>query len=331
MNLKKRIEVLAETGKQLQPGKDNWDLAGEKAYQQNNWFTPEFISLATASVCRQFLQPQLLENWAAHYHLDDNISPRQVGLVMAGNIPMVGFHDLLSIFISGHRQTIKLSSKDEVLIKEVVNIMTSLDPGVASLIRFGETLKGCDAYIATGSSNSARYFDYYFGRYPSIIRRNRTSVAILDGTETAEELFRLADDIQLYFGLGCRNVTKIYVPEGYDFVPLLKALERYQHFEEHNKYKNNFDYQLSLALLNKVFYMTNNSILLLENEGLFSPISCLFYGYYDDAEKLTAGLRKNESVQCIVGKWGVPFGQAQSPSLTDYADGVDTMQFLLGL
>ncbi|MFN8243581.1 MAG: acyl-CoA reductase [Ferruginibacter sp.] len=331
MNLQKRIEILAETGRYLQANPAPWQEAKERAGFANNWFTPEFIDLAVANICRHFLQQEELQNWARHYHLDDNVVPKNVGLVMAGNIPLVGFHDLLTIFISGHRQTIKLSSKDEVLIKEMVNRMTELEPAAADFISFAETLKSCDAYIATGSSNTARYFDYYFSKYPSIIRRNRTSVAILTGKESAEELSLLADDIQLYFGLGCRNVTKIYVPADYDFVPLLKALEKYSYFADHHKYKNNFDYQLSLALLNKVFYMTNNSILLLESENLFSPISCLFYSTYTDAGELRATLEQNTEVQCIVGPYGVAFGQAQSPRLTDYADGVDTLQFLLGL
>jgi hypothetical protein len=202
---------------------------------------------------------------------------------------------------------------------------------VTNYISFADMLKGCDAYIATGSNNSARYFEQYFAKYPSIIRRNRTSVAIIDGTETAAALDELSDDVHLYFGLGCRNVTKIFVPEGYDFVPLLKSFDRYKYFGDHNKYKNNYDYQLSIALMNNIYYMTNGSTLLIENDAVFSAISQLNYSFYTDADKVTKTLNNNTDIQCIVGHGFTDFGQAQQPGLFDYADGVDTMGFLLGL
>ena len=193
-------------------------------------------------------------------------------------------------------------------------------------------LKGCDAYIATGSNNSARYFDYYFSKYPHIIRRNRTSVAILTGYESAAELDKLADDVNLYYGLGCRNVTKIYVPENYDFVPLLASFKKYIDFADHNKYKNNYDYQLAILLLNNKYYMTNGAILLVENEAFFSAISQLHYEFYTgDPATISAGLQNNRDIQCVIGNGYINFGQAQSPGLADFADGVDTMGFLLGL
>ena len=185
-------------------------------------------------------------------------------------------------------------------------------------------LKGLDAYIATGSNNSARYFDYYFGKYPSLIRRNRTSIALLEGNESPEELSALADDVFLYFGLGCRNVTQIHVPENYDFVPLLKSFGKYQWMADHNKYKNNYDYRLSLAILNKLFYMTNDCVLLLENESPFSPISVLHYQFYKEFSVPAM----DENLQCMIGRQGLPFGKSQEPALTDYADGADTMKFL---
>jgi hypothetical protein len=188
-------------------------------------------------------------------------------------------------------------------------------------------LKGCDGYIATGSDNSARYFEHYFSKYPHIIRKNRTSVAVLDGTESKEELEALADDIQLYFGLGCRNVTQVLVPEEYDFVPLLSALRKYDHYRDHEKYRNNFDYQLTIAIMNNRFYMSNDSIVLLENESPFSPISQLHYQYYSDKSAAIAALDKNK-IQCLVGKDFIPFGDAQKPGLKDFPDGIDTMEFL---
>jgi hypothetical protein len=250
---------------------------------------------------------------------------------MAGNIPMVGFHDFLCVFISGHRQTIKLSSKDETLLRHLVERLHEWDAQTKELIRFETMLKGCDAYIATGSNNSARYFDYYFKKYPHIIRRNRTSVGILSGNETEAELIRLADDVHEYFGMGCRNITKLYMPKDYDFVPLLNAFRKYTHFAEHNKYKNNYDYQLAALIIGKHYYMTNDSILLFENTSVFSPISQLNYEFYSDLQSVEASLKNNNDIQAIAGVNHLPFGEAQQPSLTDYADGVDTLQFLLAL
>lgn len=331
MNLQKRIEILQALQKYLLNNEQDWQLAKSRSFFTNGWFTEEFIDLAVKNICNQFLQKEKLEQWAAHYHLDDNISGRNIGIVMAGNIPLVGFHDFLCVFISGHKQTIKLSSKDDILLKHLVEKMISLEPALREYISFAEMLKGCDAYIATGSNNSARYFEQYFSKYPHIIRRNRTAAGILTGRETAAELELLADDVHQYFGMGCRNITRLFVPAGYDFVPLLQAFNKYAWFADHHKFKNNYDYQLSIALLNNIFYMTNGSALLLENDAFFSPISQLNYSYYTDANKVLEMLKDNEDIQCICGLGGIPFGQAQCPSLMDYADGVDTMQFLLTL
>ena len=331
MNLQNRIKILARLEKYLKENGAEWQEVKKMAALQNGWFSDQFIDLAITQICRSFLKTELLEEWAAHYHLDDNIGGRNIGLVMAGNIPMVGFHDFLCVFLSGHRQTIKLSSRDDILFKHLAGKLTEWDPECASRVSFASMLKGCDAYIATGSNNSARYFEQYFSRYPNIIRRNRTGVAVLTGQETTEELSNLSDDIHRYFGMGCRNVTRLFVPEGYDFVPLLRSFDRYAWFADHNKYKNNYDYQLSIALLNNVYYMTNGSTLLIEEDAIFSAISRLNYSYYRDPDPLLNSLRNNEDVQCISGRYGIPFGSAQSPGLMDYADGVDTMGFLLSL
>jgi hypothetical protein len=331
MNLQKRIEILLALQKYLLSNDEEWQQIRLKSFLHNGWFTEDFIDLAVQNICTHFLQKEKLEQWAAHYHLDDNIGGKNIGIVMAGNIPLVGFHDFLCVFIIGHKQTIKLSSKDDILLKHLVEKMIEWEPSLAAYISFAEMLKGCDAYIATGSNNSARYFDQYFAKYPNIIRRNRTAVAILDGKETTAELDFLADDVHQYFGLGCRNVTKLYVPPGYDFVPLLRAFDKYKYFADHHKFKNNYDYQLSIALLNNVFYMTNGSALLLENDAIFSAISQLNYSFYKDEKKLLSQLTGNEDIQCTCGHAGIAFGQAQCPGLMDYADGVDTMQFLLTL
>ena len=331
MNLQKRIEILQRLHAYLLTNDEEWQITKTKASFANGWFTAEFIDLAVNNICTAFLQKEKLEVLATHYHLDDNIGGKNIGLVMAGNIPMVGFHDFLCVFMSGHKQTIKFSSKDDVLLKHLIEKMISWEPELKNYIEFAELLKGCDAYIATGSNNSARYFDQYFAKYPNIIRRNRTSVGILKGNETATELELLADDVHQYFGLGCRNITKLFVPTGYDFVPLIKAFEKYKYFQDHHKFKNNYDYQLSILLLNNIFFMTSGSNLLIENDAIFSPISQLNYSFYDDEKEVQEALKTKEDVQCVCGKSGIVFGQAQQPNLMDYADGVDTMQFLLSL
>jgi len=330
MNLAERIDLMVRLGNYLQSDHNDWKIVKQKAFEKNGWFTHEFINLAVKNIVTEFLQKDKVETWTRSYYLDDNITPKNVGIVMAGNIPLVGFHDFLSVFIAGHRQTIKLSSKDEVLLKHIVEKLFEWQPYLQDTISFAEMLKGCDAYIATGSNNTARYFDYYFGRYPNIIRRNRTSVATLTENESTADLELLADDVHAYFGLGCRNVTKIYVPAGYDFLPLLNAFKKYNYFSDHTKYRNNYDYNLALLIMNNVYYMTNESILLVEKEELFSPISQLNYSFYTEINDVKQKLEVDENVQCIAGD-KIPFGKAQQPSLNSYADGIDTMQFLLSL
>jgi hypothetical protein len=338
MNLGQRLDILVELGDYIRGEDPAWLAARERAYLENPWFTPEFIGLAVRGI-GQFLQRDRLEEWIAPYELpgngyslnqsSDNERLLNIGLVMAGNIPLVGFHDFLCIFISGHRQTIKVSSRDQALIRRLVEQLAIYAPETSSLVAFADRLNGCDAFIATGSNNSARYFDYYFAKYPHIIRRNRTSAAVLDGSETRQQLEGLADDVYQYFGLGCRNTTKLYVPENYDFIPLLKAFEKYDHLAMHHKYKNNYDYYLTLLILNKKQYMTNGSILLDQDDSLFSPISVLHYQYYRQLSELLPMLSTDPGIQCIVGQGHIPFGQAQQPGLGDYADGVDTLKFLL--
>lgn len=332
MHLEHRINLLSELGNYILSDHPLWKNAKQKAFATNSWFTPEFIDLSSKHIATEFLEKSKLENWANHYGLpDSNEHPSNIGIVMAGNIPLVGFHDFLSGFLSGHRQTIKLSAKDNILLPHLVEQMEQQDPAVKKFIAFGEMLKGCDAYIATGSNNTARYFDYYFGKYPHIIRRNRTSVAIVDGTEPNGALEKLGDDVYDYFGLGCRNVTKLFVPADYDFIPLLEAFRKFNYLADYNKYKNNYDYQLALMILNKKYYMTNESVILTESESPFSPISVLHFEYYRDREKILDSLKDNPDIQCIAGTGFVPFGEAQKPSLMDYADGRDTLQFLHGL
>jgi hypothetical protein len=333
MNLQGRIDLLVKLGKYLDSNTPEWAVIKENAERQNGWFTQLFIETAVQNIITNFLNPAALEAFSANYTIPANQhSPKKIGLVMAGNIPLVGFHDWLCIFLCGHYAFIKPSSKDLVLLKHIIEKLNEWNSEIIYQTVFSDMLKGCDAYIATGSNNSARYFDYYFSKYPHIIRRNRTSVAILTGQETIAELEKLSDDINLYYGLGCRNVTKLYVPENYDFVPLLASFEKYIDFADHNKYKNNYDYQLAILLLNNVYYMTNGAVLLVENEAFFSAISQLHYTFYKGGPaEISIALQNNQDIQCVIGKGFIPFGKAQNPVLTDFADGVDTMRFLLAL
>lgn len=329
MILQERIQLLARLGEYMLNKDEEWLAVQERAYRENAWFIPEFLDRSIQQIAHHFLQPDLLKEWAAKYGVQDEpASPKTIGIVMAGNIPLVGFHDFLSVFISGHPMAIKTSSKDEWLIKHLVKKMYEWEITVQNQVSFAEQLKGCDAYIATGSNNSGRYFEYYFGKYPHIIRKNRTSVAVLDGTETKEELTLLTDDIQLYFGLGCRNITQLYVPEAYDFIPLLEELKKYAFLMDYHKYKHNYDYHLALLIMGNKYYMNNDSVILTENISPFSPVSQVHYTYYTDKNSLSAELKGNTDIQCVVGHDFIPFGQAQQPKLMDYADGVDTMAFL---
>jgi hypothetical protein len=332
MNIKERVDLLVALGEYFFGNGDELQSIKYKAGAQNPWFTPEFVDLALKNISENFLKRDQLEAWIERYSLVNGPSQKKnVGIVMAGNLPLVGFHDFLSVCVSGHTSVIKPSSKDEVLIKHVAEKLAEWNAATKAHITIADNIKNCDAYIATGSNNSSRYFEYYFSKYPNIIRRNRTSVAVLNSDETEKELSLLADDIQLYYGMGCRNVTKLFVPEGYNFIELLRALKKYNYFADFHKYRNNYDYQLALLIMNRKYYMTNESIILTENENLFAPVSRLNYSFYNEPKTLAKSLLNHPDIQCIVGKDFTPFGQSQSPSLTDYADGVDTMQFLKDL
>lgn len=329
MNVQQRLDLLEKLGNYILSDAPQWQEAREKAWRENPWFIPEFVTKATTAIAHNYLQREVLEQAVSLYQIPPEPEhPRTVGIVMAGNIPLVGFHDFCCTFLSGHRMRLKPSSKDNVLLRHLVDKMVEWNAAVESRVAFSDLLKGCDAYMATGSNQSSAYFEHYFGKYPHIIRKNRTGVALLLGTETPEELDRLADDVHLYFGLGCRNVTKIYVPEGYDFIPLLDRFRNYQYLAEHHKYKNNYDYQLALLIINKQYYMTNGSLLLVEQPSLFAPISTVHYSYYTDEAAIREELRNHPGVQCRVGVGGLPFGKAQVPDFLDFADGVDTLKFL---
>ncbi len=332
MSLQNRIENLVQLGNFYNTQSQALQDLIENAQFQNAWFIPEFINLAINNISTAFCKENELKTFTKNYDIADHpASIKKVGIVMAGNIPLVGFHDLLCVYLSGHQAIAKLAQRDTVLMKHAIHFLNALNTTDEPTIETAEMLKGCDAYIATGSNNTARYFEQYFAKYAHIIRQSKTSVAILDGTESAEQLSALADDMTHYFGLGCRSVTKIYVPDEYNFEPIINTLKTKTHLANHNKFKNNFDYNLALYLLNNQAYMTDGNVLMVENTNLFSPIATVHYEYYSNLLELTNTLEKESQIQAIVSDNHIAFGAGQRPSITDYADGVDTMAWLKSL
>jgi hypothetical protein len=311
----------------------------EKSYAHNPWFIPLFVRFAYHAWA-EALQEEKVTRW-----IRDNLpgkiekhNPAIVGIIMAGNIPMVGLHDLFCVLASGNHALIKLSLSDDQLIPSVLETLCHFDPEFRECYSIAEgPLKNFDAIIATGSNNSSRYFDYYFGKYPHIIRKNRNSVAVITGSETEDELKRLADDIFLYFGLGCRNVSKLYFPEGLKIETILPFFESYAYLSDLHKYRNNYDYQKSILLINRVPHLDNGFLLIKPDASMMSPISVIHTESYSSAESLNQHLYiRREQIQCIISASdeidnAIPPGRSQFPELWDYADSIDTMGFLMNL
>lgn len=302
------------------------------AVHYNGWFTTENV-LFSLEEWGKALTEANLDHWVKPYTFIDQ-EPKTVGIVMAGNIPLVGFHDFISVLISGHKVLIKQSSNDQKLLPILADYLIAIEPGYKELIEFTDgRFKNFDAVIATGSNNTARYFEYYFAERPSIIRKNRNSIAVLTGKETQADLRALGDDVFRYFGLGCRNVSKLYVPEGYDFDSFFKAMFPWAGLMSNAKYANNYDYNKAVYLMSEFKLLDNGFLILKEDKSFGSPIGTLFYETYSDEDSLKLTLEENkENLQCIVSKGlleeEIAFGQTQHPDLRDYADGVDTLKFL---
>jgi len=313
---------------------DNFESMIYDSKIYNGWFEEKQVRRALKAISL-WLTEKKLQEWLYSYSWSH--SPKQVAIIMAGNIPLVGFHDFASVLLSGNRVLVKLSSDDKHLLPFLAKILIHIQPSFASKISFTEQrLNDFDAIIATGSDNSARYFEHYFSKYPHIIRKNRNSIAILRGNESKEELVALADDVFAYYGLGCRNVTKLYVPQGYDFKDLFIALYEFKDIVHNKKYANNYDYYRALYLMGSNDMIENGFLLLKEDLSIASPISMLHYEFYTDIDNLKQDLSiMHSKIQCIVANTSVegaiPFGKSQCPSLTDYADGIDTMAFLNAL
>ncbi|MFC7357296.1 acyl-CoA reductase [Jejudonia soesokkakensis] len=307
----------------------------QAAQNNNRWFTETNIKFAFAS-WGHALTETTINSWLSSYSITQKI-PNTIAIIMAGNIPLVGFHDFLSVLMSGNKVLAKLSSNDNILLPFLVSFLVEQHSDFKESIQLTEKkVTNFDAVIATGSDNTARYFEYYFGKYPHIIRKNRNSVAVLTGKETEEQLLSLSDDIFQYFGLGCRNVSKLFIPKEYDFHPFFEAMFNKKEYINNHKYINNYDYNKAVYLMSNIKLLDNEFLLLKQDSGYSSPISVVFYETYEDLSELQTKFSEDKDrIQAIVGNSGIageiPFGKAQQPTLWDYADGVDTMKFLVEL
>lgn len=336
MNHSERLAAFVALGQRLATlSPDELTDLAARARNQNAWFDTPNVTVAIAGLAH-LLAEEPLRHWAARYPPEPT-TVHKIGVVMAGNIPMVGFHDLLCVLLSGHILLAKLSADDTLLMLWLMEELTKLEPRFTEAIKVLPRLNAADAFIATGSDNTARYFEFYFGKKPHLIRRNRTSVAVLTGQETSSELALLGPDIFQYYGLGCRNVSKLFVPTGYDFVPLLDALQICEGVLNHHKYQNNYDYNKSILLVNRVPHFDNGFFMITADPKLVSPISMVYYAEYASEIDLVDQLTDVAAqTQCVVSAGGrfagsLPFGQAQAPGVAEYADRVDTMEFLAQL
>ena len=326
-------------GDRLAEAPDSVELAKLHAQRENPWFTIDHIETALTSIQSKFLNASLVEHWLQDYDLHGNATKRKrVGIVCAGNIPMVAFHDIMCTITSGHHAVIKLSHKDQFLIPALCKELIALHPRLSDVISFVNKLENYDAVIATGSDNSHRYFKAYFGHVPHIFRKNRTSVGVIHEHDSDQNLLELAKDIFIHFGLGCRNISKLFIPHGFDMNRLFEATMAYSAYALHSKYRNNFIYHSALFQMNKVNYFTNDLLILLETEEWHSPLSVVYYSHYEQPSEVTRILHNRaDDIQAIYSSMpldDVPVqgpGAGQEPNLWDYADQVDTLSFLLEL
>ncbi|MCF2219277.1 acyl-CoA reductase [Chryseobacterium sp. PS-8] len=308
----------------------DFELLLKRSEIENPWFTIENQKFALKQ-WTDLLTEENIADWLKEYQISK--TTKRVGLILAGNIPLVGFHDVISVVLSNHIPVIKLSSKDKYMIPFLLKKWNEFSEGNVSF-EFVEKLENFDAVIATGSNNTARYLEYYFKNHLNIIRKNRTSIAVLKGDETEEELKLLAEDIFRYFGLGCRNVTRLFIPQDFVLDRLFESFLNFQEIINHNKYANNYDYNRAVYLLNQDKFWDNNFVMLKEDEKLFSPLSVINFSRYSSLDEVKSFMAENEeNIQCVVAKDelgldSIKLGEAQNPGLNTYADNVDTMKFL---
>ncbi len=312
------------------------EKAVEQAHLENPWFSIENIH-HVLKYWSKVLSREKVVQWLSSYTLPEQKKPKRIAIIMAGNIPLVGFHDFLCVLFSGNTVLVKLSSNDKVLLPFLVEYLMAVDDGIKEWIAFTEgKLQDFDGVIATGSNNTGRYFEYYFSAFPHIIRKNRNSIAVLTGKESQETLSLLGEDVFRYFGLGCRSVSKLYVPEGYDFDLFFSAILPWNSILQNHKYANNYDYNKAVYLMSDCKILDNGFVILKEDKGIASPVGTLFFEYYRDSDALKQQLLpSSHAIQCVVSynflPNEVPPGTAQSPELNDYADGIDTLEFLIDL
>ncbi len=303
----------------------------QRVHVYNGWFKENEVRKALKGLST-WLDEGVLNDWQSAYDIKET-KPKRVGLILAGNIPLVGFHDFISVFLSGNISVIKMSSDDKHLFPAILKTMALFDETIWEWVELSEApMKDFDAVIATGSDNSARYFESYFGKHPNIIRKNRSSIAVLDGTESEDELFQLGNDIFDFFGLGCRNVSQIWIPEDFVLDRFFEAIFDHNEIVNHNKYANNYDYNKAVFLMNLEQILDNGFVILKESKDLHSPLAVVHYVRYKDRSEVDKFIEeKEDQIQLIVGKGYEKFGNAQCPKIDDYADGVDTLKFLTSL
>lgn len=337
MDLQNRVNAFVQLGIKLQKlEEDQLDEFQFRTRSMNKWFDETSVNHALNGII-YLLEKERLENFVKQYQFTE--LSKKIGIVMAGNIPAVGFHDYLCVLLAGYELHAKLSSQDNYLLKAIHQLLVEIEPAFGEKVNFTEriVITDIDGMIATGSDNSARYFEQYFSKVPNIIRKNRTSCAIMTGEESEEEMYSLGRDIFEYYGLGCRNVSKLFVPKGYDFIPFLDQMMKYEQVAFHPTYENNYSYNKSVYLVNKEKHLDTGFLLLRASEELVSPIAVLYYEEYEKIEDVKKILNTlSEKIQCIVCKDDIVegsqvFGQAQYPKIDDFADNVDTIQFLLSL
>ncbi|MEN8696028.1 MAG: acyl-CoA reductase [Bacteroidia bacterium] len=330
LNQQAIIDALVTLGNRFTSDNEQLEFSVAKTYVENNWLTKENYLLALQHWQSELTQDNLSKFCKPYTYV---ASPKKVGIIMAGNIPLVGFHDLLCVLLTGHSAVIKPSSDDKYVILLLVKWLQEIAPHLTERLTIVERVKDIDAVIATGSNNSYRYFEHYFKSIPRLLRKNRKSMAVLDGTETPEQLSALADDVFQYYGLGCRNVSFIYLPRNLEIVKVLDVFMKYKELVNHNKYANNYTYHRALLLLNNEQHLDTGFALPKQRVSLHAPLACIHYEYYDDLAEVDTFIRENrDDIQCIVGNYpkddSIPYGKAQKPDLQDFADGEDTMQFL---
>ncbi len=333
MNLEERIAALTVLGDNLKVPDEEMKAVIEKAAAANVWFTIENITAAVENVIENFLQKDKLQAWTKNITFKE--VKKNIGIVAAGNIPLVAFHDVIAGFMAGHTCKIKLSQKDEVLLPAIINKLNSIDPRCAAYFEIVDFLKDIDAVIATGSDNSSRYFHYYFDKYPHIIRKNRVGLAVIWGNETDDELLAIGEDVFQYYGLGCRNVSSLRIPDDFDLSRILKLWDHFQWVRDNHAYNNNFEYNLAIYIMNQVPYWANDTLIMIEDNSLVSRLGVVHFTRYNDLDSLAEEIKSNEDkLQVIISNRDFNEirttrpGLSQCPGLADYADGINTLEFL---